>query len=140
MPEIVAPHCWGHQVALLLGDYLKFERTSMQIVDQAIEIIKWFNNHSVALGLFRVEELQVLGKMLALLLPVVSRWTSHYVSVARLLEVQKPMRVCVLKSREALLTCAGTDANSAAKANEVLETVGRDQFWATLKVYAVVSL
>lgn len=133
MPELMTPHCWGHQVALLLTDYLKHERGYLNIVDQAVEVIKWFNNHSVALGLLRIEMLQVVGKMLALILPVLTRRTSHYISTSRLLEVQKLMRVCVYKWGKTLLECVGTEARAVAKAKEILGVVGRDEFWTKVK-------
>jgi len=35
----------GFQVPLMLGDYFKDNPKVAAIVDAAIEIVKWFNNH-----------------------------------------------------------------------------------------------
>ncbi|KAJ8595427.1 hypothetical protein M405DRAFT_759096, partial [Rhizopogon salebrosus TDB-379] len=84
--------CWSHQINLILGDYYKANTDISAVVDNANEIIKWFNNHSFALGLLNTEQVSMSNRALALILPVVTCWTSHFCSVSRLLEVSKPMK------------------------------------------------
>ena len=71
-------------------------------MDQAIEVIKWFNNHSRALGLLKQRMLEKLFKVYVLILPVITRWTSHYLSCKRLLLVATAMRTLVLSPLSAI--------------------------------------
>jgi NADH pyrophosphatase NudC (nudix superfamily) len=41
----------------MLGDYYKKNPKVAAIVDQAVEVVKWFNNHSFCLGKLREEQM-----------------------------------------------------------------------------------
>jgi hypothetical protein len=102
-------------------------------VEQAVEVIKWWNNHSLALGLFQQEQLTRNGKTLALILAVLTRWTTHYLSVNRLLFLSRPLQSCVLNHREELMNAAGKKPELVAAAIEILDTVRNDTFWKNLE-------
>jgi len=38
-------------VNLIVGDIFKVKGAFIEIIDEALEVIKWFNNHSHALGI-----------------------------------------------------------------------------------------
>ena len=76
------------QINLIVGDIFKLKGFFIAIIDDALEVVKWFNSHSQALGLLQSVQLHKLGKILALILPVLTRWTSHYLSVRRLIDLE----------------------------------------------------
>lgn len=69
---------------------------------------------------------------LILLLPVLTRWTSHYLACARLLELSTAIRACCIRHAERMITCVGRDRDAIARADRVLNTVKDDRFWARL--------
>jgi hypothetical protein len=44
--------CWAHQINLIVGDFLSLKTGFLSCIPDALEVIKWFNSHSRALGLF----------------------------------------------------------------------------------------
>ena len=113
MKHIIETVCWTHQNQLIVGDYLSLTEYN-DVILQALDVVKWFNNHGTALSLFNAEQVttaQSKGiasfRPLALILPVITRWTAHYLSVCRLLEVKDSIRTCVVRSEGTLIHCAG---------------------------------
>ncbi len=72
MPWLVVLVCWAHQINLIVGDYLSLRIDFLTCLPKAFLVIKWMNNHSHALGIFRREQLQTYNKILALILPVIT--------------------------------------------------------------------
>jgi hypothetical protein len=66
----------------MLGDYYKKNPKVATLVDQDVEVIKWFNNHSYCLGKLRDEQLITYEWAWALILPILTRWTSHFCSLS----------------------------------------------------------
>lgn len=71
--------------------------------------------------------------MLVLILPVLTRWTSHYLAVTRMLDIEEAIRVLVAGSRALLVTVAGNKVDAIRKANEVLDLIALPSFWDKLK-------
>lgn len=55
------------QVRLVVGDYLKAKTPVVLVLDVALEVIKWFNNHSGVLAVLRQEQIRQYGRVLALI-------------------------------------------------------------------------
>jgi len=115
-----------------VGDYFKLENVYVETIEKAAEIIKWFNNHTLALGLFQKEQKSQTKKILALIRAVITRWTSHYLSVNRLLTLEQPLRSCVLKHRRELLVAAGKKAKQTETAKRIMRIVEDIDFWKLL--------
>lgn len=126
------------QVRLVVGDYLKAKTPVVSVLDVALEVIKWFNNHSGALAVLRQEQMRQYGRVLALIRPAPTRWTAHYLSASRLLEVEMAMRVCTVSSKAKLLVCAGRERAQVDKARELLEQIEQPIFWANLREYVCI--
>ncbi|KAG1853779.1 hypothetical protein C8R48DRAFT_610668, partial [Suillus tomentosus] len=78
------------------------------VINDALEVVKWFNNHSRALGILNEVQRNVFsGKTRSLILPVLTRWTSHYLSVRRLLELEMPFKEMLTTHINELKTCGG---------------------------------
>ena len=130
---IIVIVCWAHQINLVVGDFLRLKLPFLKSVSQSLEVVKWFNNHGAALALLQTEQkLTYEGKTFALLLPAITHWTAHFLSVSRTLKVKNALKTCCVRHEEKLLVCAGRDAESHAKAESVLEIVKDDQFWVNL--------
>ena len=130
---IIVLVCWAHQINLIVGDFLGSKESYLKCVKEGLEVIKWFNAHSAALALLNNEQrFTYEGKFWALVLPVITRWTAHYLSISRLLKVKSAIRSCSLRHEETLLTCAGRDAKLKLTARAILDTVSNDVFWANL--------
>ena len=130
---IIVIVCWAHQINLIVGDFLGSKEPYLKCIKEGLEIIKWFNAHSAALALLNEEQrFTYEGKWWALILPVITRWTAHYLSVSRLLKVKSAVRSCSLRHEETLLTCAGKEAKLKLAARAILDTVANDVFWANL--------
>ncbi|CAE6515560.1 unnamed protein product [Rhizoctonia solani] len=128
-PWLICPDCWAHQINLIVGDYFKLRLQFMDSTNKAQIIIKWFNNHSRALGLLRQEQHHTLGKTLALIMAIATRWTSHYHSLRRLLDCIRPLRAIAVSQRDTLLLAGGKAPKAREAASEVLDILNSDQFW-----------
>lgn len=136
-PSIITSVCWAHQVNLVVGDYLKGSGY-MDLINQALEVVKWFNNHSTAHDLLEKEQKITYHDritVLVLILPVITRWTAHYLSVSRLLQITKAICTCCVRFRDELLVCAGKTNEHIGKAEEILGTVSDEVFWVKLVKY-----
>lgn len=134
LPTILAIVCWAHQLNLVVGDYLRGTRY-LDIVNQALDVIRWFNGHSAALDLFHREQLNTYNdrtQALVLILPTITRWTAHYLSVCRLLLVSLALRTCCMKYRDQLLMAGGKQHKFIEEAEQILDIVKNDQFWVDL--------
>jgi hypothetical protein len=133
MPWLIIILCWAHQINLIVGDYLALKLPFQSCVAKALVVIKWMNNHSRALGLFRREQLYTINIILALILPVITRWTAHYLSLQRLLTLEKSLRSAWLKHGEVMIACAGPKNDDRAKAIAVEEIINSPEFWYHVK-------
>ncbi|TBU52035.1 ribonuclease H-like domain-containing protein [Dichomitus squalens] len=132
-PHLAVPHCWAHQVRLVLGDYLKSKTPSVAVLQLMLEAIKWFNTHSRALGLLKEHQrAQYNGRVLALLRPCDTRWTAHVLCAGRFLEIEKAIRICVLTSKDKLVACAGKEQALKDKAEALLSEIEQPAFWTKL--------
>ncbi|KAG6917691.1 hypothetical protein DXG01_001461 [Tephrocybe rancida] len=114
-----------YTINLIVGDIFKVKGVFVQCMEGAIEAIKWFNNHSRALGMLKDVQRQKIMKVLALILPVLTRWTSHYLAICRLLELEIVFKQLLLDSRAAVLLCAGKKREAKEKAAEVIGILER---------------
>lgn len=138
-------HVYNHQhywllicnikINLIVGDYLKQDSGIITSADKALSIIKWFNNHSVALGLLRkCQKESGLRHELALILPSM-RWTANYLAFSRLLETAKAIRVCAIQCEADLISCAGPKKEKKSEASEILTILNDPTFWESIATW-----
>lgn len=133
MPWLIIILCWAHQINLIVGDYLALKLPFQDCVPMALNVIKWMNNHSRALGLFRQEQLSTYQKFLVLILPVITRWTAHYLSLNRLLTLEKVLKAAWIKHGDTMIASAGSKSEDNAKARAVQKVIEDPVFWYHLK-------
>lgn len=129
--------CWAHQINLVVGDMFRGVAWVRETLHDAVEIITWFNNHGVALDLFWKEQM-LSGERstpLALIRPVLTRWTSHYLAASRLSILEEDMRSCVYRNAARIEQSVGTEAEALSRVRGVLDKVRDGQFWTNLRRY-----
>lgn len=123
MHLIVSP-CFVHQIVLILGDMYKRKHNQWkELATELLEIIIWFNSHGGALAIFRRHQSTTSEKILALLLPVITRWTSRFCSTNRACLLLPTLQTCVIHHCRELLLCAGPKAHLKAHAEKILDCV-----------------
>ncbi|KIM69305.1 hypothetical protein SCLCIDRAFT_78472, partial [Scleroderma citrinum Foug A] len=132
MPWLISLDCSAHQINLVVGDLFKLKSGYLTTIDKTTEVIKWFNNHSRALGLLRKEQLATYHKILALIQPVITRWTCHFLSTQCLLETSSALRSCCIKDKKLLEICGGDRQQEKARAHEIIKTVLDQNFWSDI--------
>ena len=129
--------CWVHQINLVVGDFLNLKADFRQIITRALDVVKWFNSHGQVLDKLRIEEIITYdGKSWALILPVITRWTAHYLSLTRLLKVEAALTTCCSHHKPLLLGLGKNETEAA----EVLCTVADAGFWADVCMYVCLTI
>ncbi|KAI0631797.1 hypothetical protein C8Q77DRAFT_1074755 [Trametes polyzona] len=136
LPWLMTFVCWAHQSGLLAGDFLVFPEFKAT-VSAALDVVRWFNNHSSALDLFNQEQCLTYPdrpRPLVLILPALTRWTTHFQCASRLLEVGRALELCVARHRESLLQIGEKSQTAHAKetARKVIATIDDKEFWKRL--------
>lgn len=116
-----------------MGDYISANPEIAEAIELAVNVIKWFLHHSYALGIFNKEQEATYSFVLALIVPVITRWTAHFCAVCHLLKVQTAMKVTVMKHRDELVESVGNKKDTKEKAQRVLDIVQQNSFWDNLE-------
>ncbi|KAJ7252919.1 ribonuclease H-like domain-containing protein [Mycena rebaudengoi] len=58
--SIAVFECWAHQSSFMTGNYLAIKAPWMKDAKEALEVVKWFNNHGKALDLLRAQQSMIL--------------------------------------------------------------------------------
>jgi len=74
-------------------------------------------------------------KILALIQPVITRWTCHFLSTRRLLKTRGALHSCCIKEEKELEKCGGDWQQDKAKARQIIQTVLDVEFWADITLY-----
>jgi hypothetical protein len=129
--------CWAHQINLVVGDFLNLKADFRRIITLALDVVKWFNNHSQALDRLRIEQIITCnGKSWALILPIITRWTAHYLLLTQLLKVKAALTTCCLCHKPLLLGLGKNEMEAA----EVLHTVADAGFWVDVRMYVCLTI
>jgi hypothetical protein len=139
MPWIITIPCWAHQINLVVGDLLRRSGKKIpEILGQALLVASWFTSHKRALSLLREAQLAKLKKVLKFIRAVITRWTTHYLSITRLIDMSAPLRTLVIDSEDKLLNAGGDEESQVAVTKTVIEIINSNSFWKELlrfKIY-----
>ncbi len=67
--------------------------------------------------------------LLILFLPVITHWMAHYLSLARLLQLQAALRTMMAGKEEKVLQAAGSRPEQKEQAEWIINTVMNTLFW-----------
>ena len=123
--------CWAHQINLVVGDLLGLKHKLIEVIELALDIIRWFNSHGEPLGWLQQEQIFTYDKAWTLFLPVLTRWLAHYHTITQLLRMEEAVKCLYMKRRDAMIEKAG-NAEKQERASKVLEPFGDPGFWKKL--------
>jgi len=122
--------CWAHQINLVMGNFLIIQQAVIDDINHALEVIKWFNNHSTALALLQMEQMLTFkGLFWALILPAITGWTAHYLAITRYLKLKQPLQICWTRNEDRLITCMGTKQELQEKVRNICGLVQDKSLW-----------
>jgi len=102
----------------------------MDDINHALEVIKWFNNHSTALALLQMEQMLTFeGSFWVLILPAITQWTAHYLAITHYLKLKQPLQICWTRNEDRLITCVGTKQELQEKARNIRGLVRDKSLW-----------
>ncbi|KAH9831451.1 uncharacterized protein C8Q71DRAFT_715432, partial [Rhodofomes roseus] len=124
---------------LIVGDYFDDEETYSWFTicaEQANEVIVWLRSRTFLLALLR-EIQENNGKTpLSVILAALTRWTTHYLSYKRLLDLHTALRI--LKDHPNLHNSGTRD--SLRKTDEMVEIIDSPVFWHNLARYVLIQI
>ena len=86
--------------------------STYSIIEQAIEVVKWFINHSYAYGLLQKEQKDIYSKAWALIIPVITRWTAYFCALARMLKIHNALMVTSVKHYNVIMETVSKKAKA----------------------------
>jgi hypothetical protein len=95
-------------------------------------VIKWFNLHSFALGVFNKEQESTYKEIWPLIVPVITCQTSHSCALSQLLQVNKAMKITVTQHEDELVESVGNKAKTIQKAVRVMSHMKDENWWKEL--------
>jgi hypothetical protein len=122
----------AHQINLVVGDLLGLDHYLINVIEEALEIIKWFNRHSDLFYWLNAEQKLTYGKILIIFLPVVTHWLAHYHSICCLLEIEESVRTLWYWKQDTIIARAGNSRKQEC-ASTVLQPIGDGEFWRKLR-------
>src|SRR5882762_4389190 len=124
--------CWAHQMNLVVGDLLGVKHKLIKVIKTALEIITWFNGHSVPLAWLQDEQQLTYNKSWIIFLPIITRWLAHYHTYTRFLKSERAMYACWAQKADEIIMKAG-NTEKQERAQAVLEPIGDVEFWKKLQ-------
>jgi len=123
------------QINLVVGDYFKSQQQSLEHMDSATNLIAWLRSKTLLLAILQKAQMDATGSAKAVIRAVITRWTSHYMAIKRLLEL-KPSLMSVVYADEARSTpdklIVIGDAKAKRKAHAMIGIIKNPLFWYSL--------
>jgi hypothetical protein len=105
--------CCAHQGQLILGDYIKESPAAAALMGELIDFVNWLNSHDKVRAIFDTKQQEMFGKVLAYLLPNLTRWTTHLVAAIRFDFLKAPIRAAILNHRDDIVKAqVGAETNA----------------------------
>ncbi|KAK6991514.1 DUF659 domain-containing protein [Favolaschia claudopus] len=115
-PYLLTFACCAHQGQLILGDYLRENEDAATLIGELIDFVNWLNNHDKVRAIFDTQQQELSGKILAYILPNLTRWTTHLIAAIRFSLLKAPIRAAVLNHRDAIVKAqVGAETNARKK-------------------------
>ncbi|KAJ7339927.1 ribonuclease H-like domain-containing protein [Mycena albidolilacea] len=138
-PRLFQVPCCAHQGQLILGDY--FTANGEAATFAATELIGWIKSHDRVRFIFDTAQYQKNFAVLVYLVANLTRWTTHYLALRRLLVLKAPLRhAAYLQRSEIIAAHVGVEKNKKAKikmtatATSFCDRIESNEFWAGLEM------
>lgn len=93
----------------------------------AQELITWLRSKTQVLALLREIQMATIGRTVAILRAVLTRWLSHYLAYRRLLEVRPALELLITKHESRLLSSGNRTVRK--KTETAIATITNATFW-----------
>ncbi|CAK5276915.1 unnamed protein product [Mycena citricolor] len=112
-PYLFTFPCCAHQGQLILGDYLKENEAAAILLGELIDVVNWINSHDKVRDIFDKEQEKANGKVLAYILPNLTRWTTHLIAAVQFEFLKAPIRAAILSRRDDIVAAqVGAETNT----------------------------
>lgn len=107
----------------------------MSVTDKAGDLVTWTRSKKIVLALLRQNQIEAKARVITVLRAVITRWTCHFCSYERLVEIQVHLRAIAYQdeaqpnSEKKIIT---GDAKAKAKASEMCDLIKSSVFWVSL--------
>jgi hypothetical protein len=88
------------KINLVVGDYFKSRAEDLKYSERATKLSGWLRSKTFVLALLCQAQLQMAGHAKAIIQPVLTHWTAHYLAYHRLLELH-PMLSSIIYQDQA---------------------------------------
>ncbi|KAL0563282.1 hypothetical protein V5O48_018790 [Marasmius crinis-equi] len=122
-PSVIVLDCFAHQVNLIVTDFFKSGGDGLlEYASQAVTLISWLRKKSGVMA----------SLSLAVLVAVVTRWTTHYQAFSRLLKLKGELDAIITVDRaDPKIVFIGNESQRQ-HAEEMVRPVRDDRFWRAL--------
>ncbi|KAJ7151980.1 ribonuclease H-like domain-containing protein [Mycena filopes] len=104
--------CCSHQGQLILADYLRVHPRAAEIMEELIECVNWLNSKDKVRNIFDTTQMELNGKILAYILPNLTRWTTHLIAALRFDSLKASIRHAILNKRDEIIQAhVGAETN-----------------------------
>lgn len=103
LEHLITVPCIAHQLQLIYHDWLKAATGMNDFINKAHRLVVFFNNNIRARQLFEEEQTSSGFRILSLVLPAATRWSSTYYSTSRLLERKHSISNVVTNKKDVIL-------------------------------------
>ncbi|KAJ7692074.1 ribonuclease H-like domain-containing protein, partial [Mycena rosella] len=104
--------CCSHQGQLILAKYLRENPKAAQLMEELIESVNWINSKDKVRDIFDKTQDTLTKKILAYILPNLTRWMTHLVASLRFFSLKGPVRDAILNKRDELVAAhVGAETN-----------------------------
>ncbi|KAL1711348.1 ribonuclease H-like domain-containing protein, partial [Schizophyllum commune] len=137
MPWILTIPCWGHQIQLVVTDYVqKAGDWVAETLANCLVIINWFTGHKRALSMLLEKQRSANAPRLrSFIRAATTRWTTHYLSTRRMLDLKRMLRSLCEEHYDTLRLAGGEKEEQVEAAEKVLSIITEDRnFWSNLRV------
>ena len=121
--------CMAHQIQLVLNDAIEGCNELKQTVAMCLSVVLWFDNHSIAMTLLRAEQSKQNRPELGFVKPVVTRWSTSYHCMDRLLKQKADLQALAAYKSDELIAAGGPRAENKAKSRRIIETISSPATW-----------
>jgi hypothetical protein len=133
-PIIMFVPCFAHIFALICGDFTTLLSHAYTIANYMLFVSFLNNSSSLWLPLLREEMIRCNGDVVALILPVATRWTSTWISAVSVLQCKSAFSSVLTSQngRERLSIAESSSSPRFAALKAVVDIIRSDCFWDNL--------
>ncbi|KAF8491218.1 hypothetical protein F5888DRAFT_1581643, partial [Russula emetica] len=134
-PTLVGPDCYGHQINLVVGNYLACEKLFVSISREASELISWLRGRTFVLASIRETQASLNKAAVSVLRIILTRWTAHFLAYRHLLDLRQSLEIIATQEEnraddQKLIIKGRREAKEQAR--KMLKLIQNPDFWRSI--------